>query len=122
MEDLVHKGMVRSIGLSNFNSEQIERVLANCRIKPTVNQVEVSPALNQQKLIEFCKERDIVVNAFSPLGRPNFEAKTPEFIFDKDVESIAAKYKKTTAQVVLRYLVSARRFGERGIDRNETPL
>lgn len=68
MEELVEKGLVRSIGLSNFNSEQITRILNVCSIKPVMNQIECSPALNQKKLIAFCKERDIAVTAYSPLG------------------------------------------------------
>lgn len=105
MEKLVEKGLVRSLGLSNFNSEQITRILNGCTIKPVMNQVEFSPSLNQRKLIEFCKEREIAVAAFSPLGRPNQELKTPNFIFDENVISIGKKYNKTSVQVVLRYLV-----------------
>lgn len=68
-------------------------------------QVECTPNLNQRKLIEFCKEHDIAVTAYSPLGRPNLEAKTPDFIYDEEVAQIGKKYNKTAVQVVLRYLV-----------------
>lgn len=105
MEKLVEKGLVRSIGLSNFNSEQITHILNGCNIKPVMNQVEFSPLLDQRKLIEFCKEREIVVAAFTPLGRPNAQERTPNFIFDENVIAIGKKYNKTSAQVVLRYLV-----------------
>lgn len=107
MEELVRKGLVRSIGLSNFNSEQVELIFKNCSIKPVVNQVECNPAINQHKLKKFCADRDIILTAYTPLGRPNFESKTPEYIFDEEVVAIGKKYNKTTAQVVLRYLVSA---------------
>lgn len=105
MEKLVEKGLVRSIGLSNFNSEQITHILNGCTIKPVMNQVEFSPLLNQKKLIDFCKEREIAVSAFTPLGRPNPQQKTPNFIYDENVIAIGQKYNKTSAQVVLRYLV-----------------
>jgi len=105
MEKLVEKGLVRSIGLSNFNSEQITHILNGCTIKPVMNQVEFSPLLNQRKLIEFCKERGIAVAAYTPLGRPNAQLKTPNFIFDEKVIVIGKKYNKTSAQVVLRYLI-----------------
>lgn len=105
MEKLVEKGLVRSIGLSNFNSEQITHILNGCTIKPVMNQIEFSPLLDQRKLIEFCKEREITVAAFTPLGRPNIQLKTPNFIFDENVIAIGKKYNKTSAQVVLRYLV-----------------
>lgn len=105
MEKLVEKGLVRSIGLSNFNSEQITHILNGCSIKPVMNQVEFSPLLNQKKLIDFCKEREIAVAAFTPLGRPNPQQKTPSFIYDENVIAIGRKYNKTSAQVVLKYLV-----------------
>ncbi|KAJ6646473.1 Aldo-keto reductase family 1 member B10 [Pseudolycoriella hygida] len=105
MERLVDQGLVRSIGLSNFNSEQITHILNGCKIKPVINQVEFSPSLNQRKLIEFCKERGIAVSAFTPLGRPNPQLKTPAFIYDDSVIEIGRKYNKTSAQVVLRYLI-----------------
>ena len=109
MEKLVDLGIVRSIGVSNFNSEQITRILENCRIKPVTNQVECSPSLNQKKLIEFCKARDITVTAYSPLTRPHRYAKDKSLpkpaLLDPKVEDIGKKYNKTPAQVVLRYLV-----------------
>uniref|UniRef100_A0A1A9WTK9 NADP-dependent oxidoreductase domain-containing protein n=1 Tax=Glossina brevipalpis TaxID=37001 RepID=A0A1A9WTK9_9MUSC len=105
MEELVKSGLVRSIGVSNFNSEQLQRILDHCRIKPVTNQVECSPALNQRKLTAFCKERDIVVTAYSPLGRPNLTEKTPEFYFSSKTQTLAEKYQKTPAQIILRYLV-----------------
>jgi aldehyde reductase len=109
MEKLVDLGLVKSIGVSNFNSEQITRVLDVCRIKPVTNQVECSPSLNQKKLIEFCKARDITVTAYSPLTRPhryetNKSLPKPALL-DPKVAEIGAKYSKTPAQVVLRYLV-----------------
>ncbi|XP_055838469.1 1,5-anhydro-D-fructose reductase-like [Episyrphus balteatus] len=105
MEKLVELGWVRGIGLSNFNSEQIERVLKNCRIKPLVNQVECHPAFNQKKLIEFCRQRDIVVTAYCPLARPKPELKWPPFIYDATAEALSRKYNKTPAQICLRYLI-----------------
>lgn len=68
MEKLVDLGIVKSIGISNFNSEQVDRVVNESRIKPVSNQVECSPNINQKKLTAFCKERDVVVVAYSPLG------------------------------------------------------
>ncbi|CRK95493.1 CLUMA_CG008962, isoform A [Clunio marinus] len=109
MEKLVDLGLVKSIGVSNFNSEQIARILENCRIKPVTNQVECSPSLNQKKLIEFCKERNITITGYSPLTRPhsyeNDKSLPKPAILDPKVEEIGRKYNKTPAQVVLRYLV-----------------
>ncbi|CAG0891732.1 unnamed protein product [Cyprideis torosa] len=71
MEDLVAKGLTKMIGLSNFNSKQIQEVLDEGKIKPVVNQVESHPWLVQTKLIDFCKAKGIAVEAYSPLGSPD---------------------------------------------------
>jgi aldehyde reductase len=72
-------------------------------------QVECHPYLNQTKLIAFCKERGIVVTAYSPLGSPNTIAKEdlPAPLKDPKLQGIANKHGKTVAQIILRYLVSA---------------
>lgn len=77
------------------------------KFSQVMNQIECSPALNQKKLIAFCKVRDIHVTAFSPLGRPNTILKTPEFLFDDKIAAIATKYNKTAPQIVLRFLVQS---------------
>lgn len=106
MEELVTMGWVRSLGLSNFNVSQIQRILDNCRIKPVTNQVECHPALNQQKLREFCSKNDIIVTAYSPLARPKPSKPLPTFYQSQELAKLAEKYQKTKAQIVLRYLVS----------------
>lgn len=105
MERLIETGKVKSIGVSNFNSEQIARLLAVAKIPPVVNQVECSPSISQKKLTKFCKERNIIVTGFCPLGHPNPSARTPEFMYDSRVKAIADKYNKTSAQIGLKYLV-----------------
>jgi diketogulonate reductase-like aldo/keto reductase len=76
--------------------------------KPSCLQVECHPYLTQSKLIAFCKERGIVVTAYSPLGSPNSIAKadSPAPIKDPKLQEIAKKHGKSVAQVILRYLVS----------------
>lgn len=68
MEEMVDLGLAKSIGLSNFNEEQIQRILDNCRIPPAVLQIEVHLYMQQHKLVEFCKSNEIAVTAYSPLG------------------------------------------------------
>lgn len=105
MEKLQEKGLVKNIGVSNFNSEQLARLLSNCKIKPIHNQIECHPGLNQKPLLALCKKHDIVVTAYCPLGRPEPAKKIPVYLFDDKVKAIGEKYNKSPAQVVLRYLV-----------------
>lgn len=105
MEKLVESGRVRSIGISNFNSEQTERVLGIAKIKPVTNQIECHPNLNQRKLIDFSATRNITITAYSPLGRPHTPSGKKLAISDAKVLELAQKYRKTPAQIILRYTV-----------------
>ncbi|CAD7083085.1 unnamed protein product [Hermetia illucens] len=105
MEKLVEKGLVRSIGLSNFNAEQTERVLKICKIRPVVNEVECNVEINQSKLLKFCKDRDIILMDYCPVVRANPAKKTPACLYNDRTQAIADKYKKTPVQIALKYLV-----------------
>lgn len=108
MEECCRQGLARSIGLSNFNSEQITRLLAAAKIKPVNNQVEMNINLNQKQLTEFCKNRGITITAYSPLGRPGAatsEKQIPNFLENSKVIEIAKKLNKTPAQIALRFLI-----------------
>ncbi|KAJ0170126.1 hypothetical protein K1T71_014054 [Dendrolimus kikuchii] len=101
-------GLAKSIGVSNFNEEQITRILDHGLEKPAVLQVEVNLNLQQPALLEFCRARNIVVMGYTPFGsllpskaRP--EAPPPR-IDDPTLISIANKYNKTVPQIALRYL------------------
>ncbi|XP_072373811.1 aldo-keto reductase family 1 member B1 isoform X1 [Scyliorhinus torazame] len=110
MEGLVDEGLVKSIGVSNFNISQLERLLSVARIIPTVNQVELHPYLTQSELVDFCASRDIALTAFSPLGSPgrsllNDSADPKDLLKDPVVKLIAEKHRKSPAQVLLRFHV-----------------
>ncbi|XP_054257565.1 aldo-keto reductase family 1 member B1-like [Macrosteles quadrilineatus] len=108
MERCVELGLVKSIGVSNFNQTQVQRVLDTATIKPVVNQVECHMLLNQKPLIEFCKSVDIVVEGYAPFGsptRPNAPPDAANVFHDPRVLKVAATHSKTSGQVILRYLV-----------------
>ncbi|XP_069671524.1 1,5-anhydro-D-fructose reductase-like [Periplaneta americana] len=108
LERCVDRGLVRSLGLANFNSQQVDRVLRVARVKPANLQIECNPYLLQKELVQFCKDRGIVVTGYSPLGSPDspyFVSGTPRVLDDPVLKQIAARHGKSVAQVALRWLV-----------------
>lgn len=68
MEKLLQTGKVKAIGVSNFSKKFLEQLLPNVTVVPAANQIENHPLLPQQEIIDFCKEKGIIVEAYSPLG------------------------------------------------------
>jgi D-xylose reductase len=108
MQELVNAGLVRNIGVCNFGCATIRDVLSYAAIKPAVLQVEMHPYLGQEKLVRFCRENEIAVTAFSPLGAQSYfslnMARPDESLLEQPAVLEAAKHHhKTPAQVVLRW-------------------
>lgn len=96
MEWLQSEGKARSIGVSNFTIRHLGELLENCEIIPVVDQVEFSPYLYQKDLIAYCREKNIQVEAYSPLTKGRR-------IDDSRLIDLAKKYQRTPAQVLLRW-------------------
>lgn len=101
MESLVDCGRCRAIGLSDITLDALAPLCESARIKPAVVQVESHPYLPETELLEFCKEKEIVLLAFAPLGH----GMRPGPLEDPVIVSIAAQTGKTPAQVLLAWAV-----------------
>jgi 2,5-diketo-D-gluconate reductase A len=98
MERAHERGYARSIGVSNYSVSELEEVLSVARIPPVVNQVEFSPFAYRRKLLEACEQRNVTLEAYSPLG-------TGRHLADERVRQIAERVGRTPAQVLLRWCV-----------------
>lgn len=116
MEALVDAGKAKAIGLSNFNSSQVERIVKAARIKPANIQVELNAYYPKKQLRETCKKHGVSVCAFAVFGSPgrktyyvspndaHLKVKIPALLDSPVVAAIAQKHKKTAAQILLRHL------------------
>lgn len=96
MEDAVKVGKVRTIGVSNFLEEDIDNILSNCKIRPAVNQILAHISNTPIKLIEYCKSKDILVEAYSPIAHG-------EALKNAKIKEMADKYDVSIAQLCIKY-------------------
>lgn len=96
MEDLYQEGKIRAIGVSNFLPHHLDALLETARIIPAVNQVRLAPGVYQEEVVDYCKEKGILLEAWGPFGQGE--------LFDKkEVQEIAAKHGKSVAQIALAW-------------------
>ena len=98
LEKLNKDGKVRTIGVCNFTIDFLEDLRKNCDITPAVNQIEMHPMLIQKDLMDYCADRGILIEAYSPLMNGG------DILTNELIAKIGAKYGKSNAQVTLRYL------------------
>lgn len=96
LEEALEAGKVRSIGVSNFEQEDVDNLLANCKVPPMVNEIRCHIGRTPDAIISYCKAKNIQMLAFSPMGEGRL-------LKDNEIKAIASKYGVTTAQVCLRY-------------------
>ncbi len=96
MEDAVEAGKVRTIGISNFLENDIDNILLDCKINPAVNQILAHISNTPLKLIDYCKNKDILVEAYSPIAHG-------EALKNKSIKDMADKYNVSIAQLCIKY-------------------
>jgi 2,5-diketo-D-gluconate reductase A len=94
--ELKESGRARSIGVSNFLVEHLERIISSTGEVPAVNQIEVHPQYQEEELRRYLREHEIVTEAYSPLGQG-------KVLEDPKIAAIAEAHARTPAQVVLRW-------------------
>nr|XP_039254097.1 1,5-anhydro-D-fructose reductase-like [Styela clava] len=108
-EEIYKSGEVRAIGISNFNLDQLSRLLGHAQVIPAVHQIEFHPYLDQKQMLDFCKSKGIAVTSYSPFaspGRPWVIKAGINVLDDPVLKQLAEKYKKSVGQVIIRYLVN----------------
>ncbi|TIQ27870.1 MAG: aldo/keto reductase [Mesorhizobium sp.] len=94
--ELREAGRIRSVGVSNFNQDHLERIIGETGVTPAVNQIELHPRFQQRDKREFHKKHDIRIESWSPLG-------SGRLLADPTLEGIARKHGKSVAQVIIRW-------------------
>jgi len=110
MEPLVDLGLVKTLGVSNFQGGLLVDLLRYARIPPAILQIEIHPYLTQNAIVEYCKKRGIAITAYSSFGPQSFielgwdkAADTPPLFQHPVITRLAEKYERTPAQVLLRW-------------------
>ncbi|HZK21091.1 MAG TPA: aldo/keto reductase [Oscillospiraceae bacterium] len=98
LERILESGRAKAIGVSNFLVSHLQKLLQNTNIVPAVNQIEFHPGYTQEDTVSFCKENNILVEAYSPLG-------TGQLLNNIELINIAEKYNKSTAQLCIRFVL-----------------
>jgi methylglyoxal/glyoxal reductase len=96
MEEIYKSGKAKAIGVSNYTVKHLEEMKAYAKIMPAINQVEFHPFLYQKELLDYCRQNNIIVEAYSPLAHASR-------INDKRIAAVAEKYRKSNAQVLIRW-------------------
>ncbi|KAJ5709671.1 Glycerol 2-dehydrogenase (NADP(+)) [Penicillium malachiteum] len=104
METLYEKGLAKAIGVSNWTIPQLEDMAKFAKVQPHVNQIEIHPFLPNNELVEYCFSKNILPQAYSPLGSQNQVPTTGERVADnKTLNEIAEKGGNTLAQVLIAW-------------------
>lgn len=98
-EEIYKSGKAKAIGVSNFNINHLEALFETAEIKPMVNQIEIHPGHSQPELVDFCKQHDLLVEAWSPLG-------SGRILENELIVSLANKYNVSVGQICINYCLA----------------
>lgn len=119
LENYYEQGVFNAIAVCNFHKNHLNKLLANANIKPVINQIELHPYLTQKDLTDFCKNLDIKIQAWSPLGRAD-----TNLFKEKILLNLSNKYNKTVPQIILKWhiqngeIIIPKSTNEKRIDEN----
>ncbi|RRT92553.1 aldo/keto reductase [Empedobacter falsenii] len=98
-EEIYKSGKAKAIGVSNFNINHLEALFETAEIKPMVNQIEIHPGHSQPELVDFCRQNDLLVEAWSPLG-------SGRILENELIVSLADKYNVSVGQICINYCLA----------------
>ena len=96
LEDCQKQGLLRDIGVSNFGEKHLEKLAETAKVTPAVNQLEIHPFLQRRELVKYCKDHNIIVEAYSPLAKA-------QKLSDPVIAAIAHRHAATPAQVLIAW-------------------
>ena len=98
-EEIYKSGKAKAIGVSNFNINHLEALFETAEIKPMVNQIEIHPGHSQPELVDFCKQHNLLIQAWSPLG-------SGRILENELIVSLADKYNVSVGQICINYCLA----------------
>jgi diketogulonate reductase-like aldo/keto reductase len=99
-EEIYSSGKARAIGVSNFQVRHLDTLLQDCGVAPMVNQIEISPYIQQKELVRYCQQHGIHPVAWAPFGSGQTGV-----LQDPVIASLASKYGKNVGQIILRWMI-----------------
>lgn len=96
IEELYEDGRIRAIGVSNFHQRHIDALLQTAKVAPMVDQIRLCPGCTQDEVVEYCRKNNILLEAYSPLGRGQVSEV-------EEINKIASKYGKSASQIAIRW-------------------
>ena len=111
MEQAVNHGLARHIGVSNFSIEKLKKLMKGANIKPELNQIELHPYLQQEKMLHWCNDNGVLLTAYAPLGsrdrHPSMKGDNePSLLENPIINEVASNHGMTPAQVLINWAIA----------------